>query len=329
MGDKPLVSVIIVNYNGRLFLEDCLNSLKQVNFDSFEVILVDNNSMDGSIEFVKTNHPTVNILKLDKNYGFARPNNVGAKIAKGDFLLFLNNDTKVTPNFITELINVINQNSSIAICQSLLLKPNGEVDSSGDYIDSIGIPFTDHKKIDKVSEIFSAKGASLLIRKCVFEELNGFDEKFFVSFEDVDLGWRARILGYTILLVPTSIVYHIGGQTTKNINQIIAFHGFKNQLSIKITNFELKYMVRSLFLFFLIYGIRSFRVWLDYLLKGQTNITATKYEDKFSKKPSLKSNLKGLLWVIQNYRYILKKHKLVNSTRKIKTKNMIKLNYLI
>ena len=179
MDDKPLVSVIIVNYNGRLFLEDCLNSLKQVNFDSFEIILVDNNSIDDSIEWVKNNFPSVIIIKLDNNYGFAKPNNIGANKAKGDFLLFLNNDTKVTPNFITELLNVINQDPSIAICQSLLLKPNGEVDSSGDYIDSIGIPFTDHKKIDKVCEIFSAKGASMLMRKCVFEQLNGFDEEFF------------------------------------------------------------------------------------------------------------------------------------------------------
>ena len=146
MDIKTLVSVIIVNYNGRLFLEDCLNSLKSVNFDSFEIILVDNNSSDDSIEFVKNNHPSINIIKLDKNYGFAKPNNIGAKNAKGDFLLFLNNDTKVHSNFITELFNVINQDPSIAVCQSLLLKPNGEVDSSGDYIDSIGIPFTDSQK---------------------------------------------------------------------------------------------------------------------------------------------------------------------------------------
>jgi len=122
MDNDTLVSIIIVNYNGRHHLEECLKSLMQVTYKKFEVILVDNNSTDGSIEFVKNNHPSIKIKKLDKNYGFAEPNNIGAKIAKGELLLFLNNDTVADPNFIQEMISVLNQDSKIAICQSLLLK---------------------------------------------------------------------------------------------------------------------------------------------------------------------------------------------------------------
>ena len=100
----PLVSVIIVNYNGKHHLEKCLRSLSKVDYKNYEIILVDNNSSDGSIEFVKESYPSVIIKKLDKNYGFAEPNNIGAKSANGEFLLFLNNDTYVEPNFISELV---------------------------------------------------------------------------------------------------------------------------------------------------------------------------------------------------------------------------------
>jgi len=138
---EPFVSVIIVNYNGKTYLEKCLKSLMQVNYSNLEVILVDNNSNDDSIEFVKNSYPSVIILKLDKNYGFAEPNNIGAKIAKGEFLLFLNNDTIVTSNFINELVKVTTNEPKIAMLQSLLLNANGEIDSSGDFIDKIGIVY--------------------------------------------------------------------------------------------------------------------------------------------------------------------------------------------
>ena len=97
---SPKVSVIIVNYNGKKLLEKCLESLFKVEYDNFEVIVVDNNSTDDSVQFITKIYPSIIIIKLDSNKGFAEPNNLGAKIAKGDFLLLLNNDTIVTPNFI-------------------------------------------------------------------------------------------------------------------------------------------------------------------------------------------------------------------------------------
>ena len=118
----PKVSVIIINYNGIELLEKCLESLFKVEYDNFEVVIVDNNSSDNTIDFLTKNYPSVIIIKLDSNKGFAAPNNIAAKITKGDFLLFLNNDTIVTPNFISEMIKVIKNDDKISICQSLLLK---------------------------------------------------------------------------------------------------------------------------------------------------------------------------------------------------------------
>ncbi len=174
----PLVSVIVVNYNGKNLLENCFQSISQINYPNYEVLLIDNNSTDDSIEFVKNNYSSAIIIKLEKNYGFAYPNNVGAKNSKGELLLFLNNDTKVTPNFISEMVEVLQRDSTIAICQSMLLKTNGEVDSSGDFVDMIGVSFSSKQKTENISEILAAKGASMLVRKDVFTKLGGFDEIF-------------------------------------------------------------------------------------------------------------------------------------------------------
>ena len=220
----PKISIIIVNYNGKELLQKCLESLFKTNYENFEVILVDNNSTDNSIEFVTKEYPKIIVIKLDSNKGFAEPNNIGAKIAKGEYLLFLNNDTVTTSNFISEMIKVLEKDQRVAICQSLLLRPNGDIDSSGDFIDRIGIVYNSKTKIDQIKEISSARGACMMIRKKIFDKLGGFDEKFFFSFEDVDLGWRSWILGYKVVIAPNSVVYHSAGKTSSKLKSEAAFH---------------------------------------------------------------------------------------------------------
>ena len=324
----PKISIIIVNYNGRSFLEKCLQSISDITYPNYEIIIVDNNSSDDTIEFLKKNFPFIIIIKLEKNYGFAEPNNIAAKMAKGDFLLFLNNDTYVKPDFLDELITEISKDNKIAIGQSLLLNPNGGIDSCGDYIDKLGVAFST-KTVPKIAkEIFSAKGAAMIIRKNLFNEIGGFDKKFFATFEDIDLGWRARIFGYKIILVPKSIVYHIGGQTIRSVKSNIAFHGFKNQLSMKVTNFESSLVFQKLIQFLVIYGFREFRILLDYWFKHETNLTPTKYEEKIAQKPDLKIIFKAIWWIITNPKYLWKKHQLINSKRKISTSQLEKINMI-
>ncbi len=308
--DNPLVSVIIVNYNGKHHLEKCLESLMNVDYEKYEVILVDNNSNDDSLEFVKNVYPSVIIIKLDKNYGFAEPNNIGAKIAKGDFLLFLNNDTKVNPNFIQEMVGVINQDPKIAICQSLLLKPNGEVESSGDFIDTIGRAYMSKEKVTEVKEILGARGACMMVRKNIFWELGGFDKNFFASFEDIDLSWRAWIWGYKIVLVPNSIVYHTGGQTVQLLTPEIKFHGVKNTLVLCFTNFEAP-LNKIIKLFYVSLMKKSFgiSVGTDYELARPL--------------PSFGTVFRGLMWVLKNFKYVLVKRKKVNSRRARTTEELV------
>ena len=324
----PKVSIIIVNYNGKELLQKCLDSLLNVRYDNFEIILVDNNSTDGTVEFITKNYPSLIIIKLDSNKGFAEPNNVAAKISKGKYLLFLNNDTVVTPNFISEMVKVMETDKKIAVCQSLLLKPDGSVDSSGDFIDHLGVVYNSKTKIDEIREVSSARGASMLVRSDIFEKLDGFDQKFFITFEDVDLCWRSWILGYRVLIIPTSIVYHEGGITIKKIKSEIAFHGFKNQLAMKITNFEPILAMRNMMLFFGIYGIRELKIWLDYTISGSTKLSSTEYEDNIAPKPSFKVIAKSIFWILSNYGYLLKKQRTINKNRVYSTTILKKMNII-
>jgi len=310
--ENNLVSIIIINYNGKHHLEKCLKSLMQIDYKNYEIILVDNNSNDDSINFVKKFYPSVNIIQLEKNYGFAEPNNIGAKRAVGEFLLFLNNDTIVKPNFISELVKVINTDSKIAICQSFLLKPNEEIDSSGDFVDTLGRAYSSRKKVSEVREILSARGAAMLTRKESFFDLGKFDKKFFASFEDVDIGWRAWLWGYRVVLVPSSVVYHTGGQTIKNISDEIRFHGIKNTLMLRLVNFECSLAIKSIIkLFFVSFMRKIFRV----------KIISDPEEGP--PLPSYGITFKGVSWVIKNLGYVLEKRKLVNKKRVLSTKELI------
>jgi GT2 family glycosyltransferase len=324
----PLVSIIIVNYNGKSYLEKCLFSLNKVTYPQFEIILVDNCSSDDSIDFVKMHYPSILIIELEKNFGFAYPNNIGAKNAKGELLLFLNNDTYVEPNFLDYLVNAINTNSKVAVCQSLLLKPDKTVDSSGDFIDTMGISYSSKTKVEKNYEILSAKGACMMIKKEIFKKLNGFDEHFFITFEDVDLGWRVWILGYKVIVVSKSVVYHYGGKTIDSLRSEVMFHGYKNQIIMKLTNFELYNSLKSLTKFSLIYGLRELQIWLDFKLKGKTKIPITQYDDSLSLKPNFKAIVKTIVWLSKNQRYLWNKRSQVKSQRVLSTKDLIKKNLI-
>lgn len=312
MTSTKMVSIVIVNYNGKTHLEKCLQSLMEINYASYEVILVDNNSTDGGVEFVHTEYPKVKIIKLDKNYGFAEPNNIGAKSAKGEYLLFLNNDTVATPNFVTELVDVMNQDPQIAICQSMLLKPNGDVDSSGDFIDTLGRAYSSRNRPTEVQYILSARGASMMVKKNAFWDLGGFDKNFFASFEDVDIGWRAWLWGYKVVLVPNSTVYHIGGQTIKTLNSVISFHGVKNTLLLRLVNFEISYVTTSIpLLFFVI------------LLRKIFGVTVIKDPEQGAPLPSFKIMLHGIIWILKNFKYVITKRKQINSRRVRSTDDLI------
>ena len=325
------LSVIICTYNRADYLRKAINSLAQQTLatDRFEIIVVDNNSTDDSVDFTKTNYPRVLITSLEKNFGYAYPNNLGSQKAKGKYIFFLNNDTKVTPSFLESIVNEMENDSKIGICQSLLLKPNGSVDSSGDFIDSLGVPFSSKKMIKTKRKILSAKGAAMMVRKSVFEKLGGFDENFFITFEDVDLGWRCWINGFEVYLIPDSVVYHYGGLTIQKNLINIDFHGAKNHMIMKLTNFESNLSKKILFYFFVKYGIQMIKVWFQFKTIGKTTIYSSKYEKKFSRNPSFKSIISALIWIIKHDNYLKNRRKMISSNRLKTTKELQNLSLIL
>jgi GT2 family glycosyltransferase len=203
-------SIIIVNFNGKKHLKICLESIKKSEASEEEIIVVDNGSTDGSRAFLDKEYPLVKTVYLEKNYGFARANNIGAQNAAGDYLIFLNNDTCVSAGWCNSLINELLQNSEYGIAGSKLVlmdSPDtinsaggGIVFNGGGY--DIGFLDQDSKKYNKREEKGVVCGASLMVRRKEFIQLKGFDEMYFMYFEDVDLCWRYWLAGYKVIYVP-------------------------------------------------------------------------------------------------------------------------------
>ena len=206
----PLVSIIVLNYNGKQYLNACLSSLEKTTYENLEVILVDNASTDGSVEFVRKKFPRVRILENKRNLGYTGANNRAARFSRGKYLLFLNNDTKVKPNLITELVSRIEADRSIGICACKQLTYDGK-----GFL-NMGLscdPFAWPIKPEREEDIIYSDGASLFIRKDVFVKLGGFDPKYFIFIDDVDLCWRGLLAGYKVVPVPSAIIYHMAGGT--------------------------------------------------------------------------------------------------------------------
>ncbi|MDH3611069.1 MAG: glycosyltransferase family 2 protein [Nitrosopumilus sp.] len=309
--DNPLVSIVIVNYNGQNLLEKCLISINHSNYKNFEIILVDNNSSDDSINYVKNNFPKIKILELNKNFGFAIPNNMAAKIAKGKYIVFLNNDTNVTQNWLSELVYSLEKNKEISIGQSLLVLPDGNIDSSGDYIDEIGRAYSSSDRPQKIRNILSARAACMILRKDIFLDMGGFDESYFASFEDVEFGWRAWLWGYKVSLIPNSIVYHLGGKTTEKIPEVISFHGVKNNILLRLVNFDRKDSIKSFF-------------WMISILffKNFFGISIAKSRNSQYQIPKFKIILKAIYWILKNQSLISKKRHILRSRQLISNEKL-------
>ena len=324
---NPFVSIIIVNYNGEFYLDRCLDSLRATIYPNFEVLVIDNNSTDQSSDLVKRKYPYVKLIKLNKNLGFAIANNLAAKEAKGDFYIFLNNDTIVTGTWLSELVNAIieSEDKEVAIAQSFLLRHDGEIDSSGDFIDKFGRSYSSKlKNPPDQRQIMSARAASMIVKKQVFWKLGGFEEIFFASFEDVHLGWKAWIAGYKVILASNSIVYHFTGQTVKRLKSTMNFHSMKNQACIILLNFEFPLCIKNLLSLVPLYkpSIRCTKQGQDeqgvsgkQAREGEDQNLSTIAPEIYSNPVLLKDVLKTFWWISSHTLTLYKKYRQINRMR--------------
>jgi GT2 family glycosyltransferase len=246
--------VIVPNWNGRSDLERCLPALQAQTLDDFEVIVVDNGSSDGSLELLETEFPEVRVVELGENRGFATANNIGIRAARGRYIALLNNDTRVDPAWLAELVACLERHPRAASVTSkmLLMQHPDTIDGAGDVLTWTFLPYPrghgepDRGQYEQEREVFSASGGAALWRGDVLKRLGAFDEEFFAYYEDVDLGFRARLQGLECWYVPTSVVLHQRGGTTRGITEFELYHPLKNRWFMILKNTPTRLFARHL-----------------------------------------------------------------------------------
>ncbi len=245
MNPLPSVSIVILNWNGKSFLEQFLPSVLASDYGNLQIIVADNASTDDSLVFLEKNYPEVTVYSTGANEGYSKGYNKALQHFTADYFVLLNSDVEVTPGWITPVIEWMEQDKTIAACQPKILAYNQKnqfeyAGACGGYIDKLGYPFTrgrifdtcelDHGQYETNAQIFWASGAALFVRSSVFQELGGFDETFFAHQEEIDLCWRMQRKGYKIYVIPASVVYHVGGGTLPMGNQKKIYLNFRNNL---------------------------------------------------------------------------------------------------
>jgi len=251
---QPLVSVIIPHYAGTEILIQCLATLNSSSVEpEFEVILVDNASSDGSVVEAQRKFPNIRVLHLDENQGYAGGCNRGIEVARGKYVMLLNDDTEIDAACVSELAQTAEKDPTVAACQPKIrsLREPSQFEYSGaagGLMDVYGYPFSrgrlmddvevDEGQYDEPVEIFWASGVCMFIRKQVLDEVGAFDETFFAYMEEIDLSWRFHLAGHRVVYVPTAVVYHIGGYSLERKNVRRMFLNHRNSMIMLFKNYS-------------------------------------------------------------------------------------------
>ena len=246
------VAVVILNWNGRVFLEKFLAPLvEHTACEGVSFVIIDNGSSDDSCAFVSENYPKMQLIRLDKNYGYTGGYNIGLQQVKADYYVLLNSDVKVSPNWLAPLLSLMNSEANIGVCMPKIKAFNTPqcfeyAGAAGGFIDRFGFPFCrgrilscieeDKQQYDNRMDVFWATGACMVVRAQLFHELGGFDEHFFAHMEEIDFCWRVQIAGYKVMCEPVSVVYHIGGGTLPNNNPHKLYFNYRNSLYMLYKN---------------------------------------------------------------------------------------------
>lgn len=267
-------AVVILNWNGVEMLTRFLPQVIDYSRDDAVVYVADNASTDNSLEVLRKHFPEVNLVVLDKNWGFAEGYNRALEQIEAEYYVLLNSDVEVSHHWLTPMIEFMDNHPDVAACQPKLLSEKSRdsfeyAGASGGFIDCYGYPFcrgrmfdtveTDNGQYDYATEILWATGACMVVRASDFKEAGGFDARFFAHSEEIDLCWRMILMGKKIYCIPDSFVYHIGGATLPKNNPMKTYLNFRNNLTMLYKNLpdsELRHVMRV-------------RVFLDYVAAFQ------------------------------------------------------------
>jgi GT2 family glycosyltransferase len=246
-------AVVILNWNGRKFLEKFLPEVIQFSKDHAEVIIADNASSDDSIEYLEKNHPGIRIIRFSVNHGFATGYNKALREIESEYYILLNSDMQVTPNWIPPVIELMEKDALIAACQPKIrsfTEPSKfeYAGAAGGFIDKYGYPFCrgrmfqaieeDNGQYDDATEVFWATGACMFVRADVYHKLGGLDDDFFAHMEEIDYCWRLKNNGYKVMFCPSSTVFHIGGGTLPKNNAQKTYLNIRNNIIMLYKNIQ-------------------------------------------------------------------------------------------
>lgn len=318
MPQAPLISVIIINYNGMEFLKRCISSLLITDYENFEIIFVDNGSTDDSVKYLSENFKDkrISLVLCEKNYGVPGGRNIGFKKSKGKYIVFLDNDTEVDSKWLKELVIVFESDSKIAVAQCKLLNMvnRDKFDHAGDYLTPFGFLYErsnqsiDQGQFDKIADIFNAKGAATMVKASIFKELGMYDDSYFMYLEETDFCFRAWLAGYRVVFVPNSLVWHAFETPMKDkkkyySNFIVRYYGSRNYITTLLKNVSLLSLLKILPFHIISWTFLS----ISFIIRG-------KIKDAFW-------ILGGIAWNIANLPNVLKKRNYVQKNiRKVKDK---------
>jgi len=268
------VAVIILNWNGRKYLEQFLPALIRFSQEDAEIIVADNASTDDSVAFLRSRYPSIRIISNPKNGGFASGYNQALRQVDADYYVLLNSDIEVTENWIPPVIALMEKDDQVAACQPKVRsyyepKKFEYAGAAGGFLDQYGYPFCrgrlfqaieeDHGQYDDVCEIFWATGACMFVRANVFRELGGFDDDFFAHMEEIDFCWRLKNHGYRVMYCPDSTVFHIGGGTLPKASYQKTYLNFRNNFFLLYKNLPSDRLLRVFAVRYLLDTIAAFK----------------------------------------------------------------------
>jgi GT2 family glycosyltransferase len=252
---KTKIAVVILNWNGKYFLEkflsNVLHSISSSGISGTKLVVADNASTDDSVEWVRVNCPQAELILLDKNYGFADGYNKSLEQIDAEYYVLLNSDIEVTENWLSPLVNYLDNNPDVAACAPKLRAFHNPgffeyAGAAGGFIDKYGYTFCRGRILDSVEEdkgqydnamnVFWATGAALMIRSELYHKAGGLDGSFFAHMEEIDLCWRLQLMGYKIANVPKSVVYHVGGGALPANSPRKLYFNYRNNLMMLTKN---------------------------------------------------------------------------------------------
>jgi GT2 family glycosyltransferase len=310
--EPPTVSVVIPNLNGRHLIGRCLERLREQTVTDFETIVVDNGSEDDSVAFMESHFPEAQVVALGANRGFAGGMNAGIGRGRGAYVAFLNNDAEANPSWLEELIACLDRHPRAAAATSKLLLADrrNTIDGAGDCLTPSFLPYPrghgepDRGQFDEEVEVFSPAGAASLWRRSALDDVGLFDERFFAYYEDVDLGFRARLRGYECWYAPKAVAYHHRGATAGTHTVFTLFHPLKNRWFLILKNAPRRLLLRNAFLLMLGEGY----LWLRALRARKPSVVIRAYSE-----------------VLRNLRAIRYERQRIQKNRRIAHKDLVQL----